>query len=61
MRYGESESLRLKLNDCSSISSDKDSSSRETSKSPLAMKQPEKDGEFKSFSNHSNIAFYSDE
>lgn len=52
MRCGENESLRSKLNDCSSISSDKDSSSRETSKSPLAMKQNEKDGEFKSWENH---------
>lgn len=45
MRTSESESLRSKTNDCSSISSDKDSSSRENSKSPLAMKLTEKDGE----------------
>lgn len=36
MRSSESESLRSKTNDYSSISSDKDSS-RENSKSPLAM------------------------
>lgn len=42
----ESESLRSRINDYSSISSDKDSSSRENSKSPLAMKIAEKDGEF---------------
>lgn len=45
MRCSESESLRSKLNDYSSVSSDKDSSSREDSKSPLAMKLMEKDGE----------------
>lgn len=45
MRSSESESLRSKTNDYSSISSDKDSS-RENSKSPLAMNitATEKDG-----------------
>lgn len=45
MRSSESESLRSKTNDYSSISSDKDSS-RENSKSPLAMNitTTEKDG-----------------
>lgn len=43
----ESESLRSRINDYSSISSEKDSSSRENSptQSPLAMKIAEKDGE----------------
>lgn len=45
MRCSESESLRSKLHDYSSVSSDKDSSSREDSKSPMAMKLLEKDGE----------------
>lgn len=49
MRCSESESLRSKLNDYSSVSSDKDSSSREDSKSPLAMKLMEKDGEWFEF------------
>lgn len=41
----DSESLRMsKMNDYSSISSDKDSSSREDSKSPLALKSVEKQG-----------------
>lgn len=43
-RCSESESLRSRMNDYSSVSSDKDSSSRETSKSPMAMKIT--DGEF---------------
>lgn len=37
-RSSESESLRSKINDYSSMSSDKDSSSRENSKSPMALK-----------------------
>jgi hypothetical protein len=47
MRSGESEGLGSTINDYSSISSDKDSSSRENSKSPLAMKHAEKDGEYR--------------
>jgi hypothetical protein len=48
-RCSETESLRSKMNDFSSVSSDKDSSSRETSKSPLAMKLS--DGEIVFFIN----------
>ena len=42
-RGKDSESLRMvKMNDYSSISSDKDSSSREDSKSPMVLKSIEK-------------------
>lgn len=45
-RCSESESLRSKMNDYSSVSSDKDNSSRETSKSPMAMKVMDGEIEF---------------
>lgn len=53
-RCSESESVRSKMNDYSSVSSDKDSSSRETSKSPMAMKLS--DGEIAFFIKFTSFA-----
>ena len=51
-RCSESESLMSKMNDYSSVSSDKDSSSRETSKSPVVVKLS--DGEIAFFIKFTN-------